>query len=249
MSEFKNKNIVITGGTKGIGFAIAQNFVQQDANVIVVARDCSNVDEIFKNNAQKIMFFSADISEKEQLSDFVQFVDSKWDRIDILINNVGTNIRKVTKDVDFDDYEKIMNTNLSSGFHLTRMLYPKLKVAVTSSVVFVSSVAGITAIKTGSVYAMTKAAINQLVKNLTIEWASEGIRINAVAPWYIETSLAKQVLKSEDYKNEVLSRTPMRRIGQPNEVALVVLFLSSQNASYITGQTIAVDGGFTALGF
>lgn len=249
MSEFASKNVIITGGTKGIGFAIAENFVQQGANVIVVARDCSKVDEIFKNNAQKIIFFSADLSIKKQLSDFVQFVDNEWNSVDILINNVGTNIRKATKDVDFDDYEKIMNTNLSSGFHLTRMLYHKLKVSPASSVVFVSSVAGITALKTGSVYAMTKAAINQLVKNLTIEWASEGIRINAVAPWYIETPLAKQVLNNEDYKNEVLSRTPMGRIGQPYEVASVVLFLCSQNASYITGQTIAVDGGFTAFGF
>lgn len=147
------------------------------------------------------------------------------------------------------EFEELINTNLRSGYELTRKIYPSLKKSDQGNVIFMSSVAGLAHLRTGAIYAMSKAAMNQLTKNLAAEWAKDGIRVNAIAPWYIATPLAKQVLQDEDYKKEVLERTPMKRIGEPEEVASVVAFLCSKGAGYITGQTIAVDGGFSIFGF
>jgi Tropinone reductase 1 len=125
-------------------------------------------------------------------------------KLDVLVNNVGTNIRKPTVDFTAEDYEFIMKTNLQSLFELTRVCYPYLKRSsyekVTSSVINIGSVAGVTCLKTGTIYAMTKAAMGQLTGNLACEWGQSGIRVNCVAPWYINTPLARQVLKNEAYK-------------------------------------------------
>lgn len=247
--EFENKNVIITGASKGIGFATAKEFADNGSNLIIVARNEDDLKQATKSFDSKTKYFVADLSEKSELEQFVKFVKQNWDRVDVLVNNVGTNIRKKTEDVSYEIYEKIMNTNLNSAFHITRMLYPLLKKSEQSNIVFVSSVAGLTYVKTGAVYAMSKAAMNQLVKNLAVEWAENNIRVNAVAPWYIATPLAKQVLKNETYLQEVLNRTPMKRVGEPKEVANVIRFLASDDASYVTGQTIAVDGGFTIYGF
>ncbi|MDZ7738650.1 MAG: SDR family oxidoreductase [Bacteroidales bacterium] len=169
--------------------------------------------------------------------------------LDILVNNVGTNIRKKTAEYSDEELDHLLRTNMISAFSLSRDLYPLLRASGSASIVNISSVAGMTHVRTGSIYGMTKAAMNQLTRNLAGEWAADGIRVNAVAPWYINTALAKQVLKDDDYRNDVLSRTPMGRVGEIEEVASLVAYLCMPAASYITGQVIAVDGGFTIKGF
>jgi Tropinone reductase 1 len=172
-----------------------------------------------------------------------------WGKLDILVNNVGTNIRKKTFDYSYDEFDKILHTNLRSAFELSKSLYPLLKKTEQGNIINISSVAGLTHLRTGSIYGMTKAALIQLTKNLAGEWATDGIRVNAVAPWYIRTPLAETVLKNKEYYNEVLSRTPMKKVGNPEDVAAAVAFLCMPSAAYITGQCIAVDGGFTINGF
>lgn len=246
---FDNKLVLITGASKGIGYHVSKIFAENGAKVIMVARDEEHLNDAALTIDGETIIFSADVSKRKDLDAIARFILKEFGKLDVLVNNAGTNIRNAVKDVKDGEFEELINTNLRSGYELTRKLYPALKKSEQGNVLFMSSVAGLAHLRTGAIYAMSKAAMNQLTKNLAAEWAVDGIRINAIAPWYIATPLAKQVLQDEDYKKEVLDRTPMKRIGEPEEVASVVAFLCSKGAGYITGQTIAVDGGFSIFGF
>ncbi len=242
--NLSNKKALITGGTKGIGLAIAKEFIELGAEITIVSR---NEPKEFSNS--KVHFIKTDLSNVTGLKRLVNQVKQKWDYLDILVNNVGMNIRKKTEEYSKQEYDKIINTNLFSTFELSCLCYPLLKKSEQGNIVNISSVAGQKHIKTGSIYGMTKAAMIQLTKNLAVEWAEEGIRVNAVAPWYIKTPLAETVLKNKGYYNEVIARTPLKKIGDPKDVAATVAFLCMPAAAYITGQCLSVDGGFTIHGF
>jgi len=148
------------------------------------------------------------------------------------------------------DYQRIMGTNLDATYALVQTFQPLLKSAGSSSMVLVSSVAGgPLAGRSGSLYAASKAALNQLAKSWACEWAGDGIRVNSVAPWVTLTELGQQNLKDPELVERLLARTPLKRLAQPEDVSGLVAFLCSPAASYITGQTIAVDGGYSVMGF
>lgn len=248
----KGKKALITGATKGIGLAVAEEFATLGADLAFVARNKREINENIKKFSDEginVFGIQADVSNRDDYKKILNRIEEKWGYLDVFVNNVGTNIRKETEDYTFEDYDFIMSTNLRPAFELSRLLYPFLKKSERGNIVFISSVAGQIHLKTGAIYAMTKAAINQLTKNLAVEWASDKIRVNAVAPWYINTPLAETVLKNELYKNEVLKRTPMNKIGEPRDIAAAVSFLCMPASAYITGQVLTVDGGFSVYGF
>jgi tropinone reductase I len=243
--NLENKTALVTGGTKGIGKAIVKEFLALGAQVIAVGRGEESI-ELLKNecNTDKLSTISADLSTKKGINKIL----ASLTHLDILVNNVGMNIRKKAIDFEEEDFSTIINSNLFSVYELTRKCHPFLKVS-KGNVVSVASVAGMTHLKSGVIYGMTKAAILQFTRNVAVEWASDGIRVNAVSPWYIQTPLTAGVLANPDFLAEVISRTPMQRVGEPEEVAAAVAFFAMNNASYITGQNLAVDGGFTINGF
>ncbi|GAB4831838.1 hypothetical protein Ancab_005852 [Ancistrocladus abbreviatus] len=177
------------------------------------------------------------------------FLPSSMGTYNILVNNAGTNFRKATVQYTTEEISTIMSTNFESAYHLCQLAHPLLKNSGAGSIVFVSSVAGVTSLGTGSPYAATKAAINQITKNLACEWAKDNIRTNTVAPWYIRTTLVEHLLADKSFSDHVISRTPLRRPGEPEEVSSLVAYLCLPAASYITGQVICVDGGMTVNGF
>lgn len=243
------RRALVTGASRGIGRAAARMLAERGAEVWMVARGEEELSRQARALARESLNVHAVQADVSRASDRERLLEAVGAPLDILVNNVGTNRRKRALDYTADELRSLFETNLISAFELTRAAHPLLASADQASVVNVSSVAGHTHLRTGAPYAMSKAAINQLTRNLAAEWAVDGIRVNAVAPWYIDTPLARQVLDDPDYRGAVLARTPLGRIGRPEEVAGTIAFLCLPVAGYITGQVIPVDGGFSIYGF
>ncbi|MFB9068217.1 SDR family oxidoreductase [Pseudofulvimonas gallinarii] len=245
---------LVTGASRGIGLACARELSALGANVLMVARDPdvleaarAEIAESFTDNPPRS--FAADLADGESRLDVLDWLRDLGLAPHILVNNVGDNRSRPTLEYAADELHWLLETNLVSAFEMSRLCQPFLREHGASSIVNVASVSGMTHVRTGSPYGMTKAGLLQLTRNLACEWALDGIRVNAVAPWYIRTDRTRGPLADPAYYDEVIEHTPMRRIGEPEEVAAAVAFLCLPAASYITGECIAVDGGFLRHGF
>ncbi|MBL7848226.1 MAG: SDR family oxidoreductase [Cyclobacteriaceae bacterium] len=238
----QGKTALITGGTKGIGKAIVDEYVTLGAEVLAVARDLSMADK-----HPKAQYLEGDITDPTFRQQLVYTAEKKWGQLHVLVNNVGTNVRKKFVEYTEEEYRKLFETNLFAMMALTQLAHPLLVKSGNGSVINIASVAGSVDVQSGPPYGMTKAAIIQFGRHLAVEWAPT-VRVNTVSPWYIQTPLTASVLSQPDRLERILSRTPMGRVGKPHEVAGITAFLAMDHASYITGQNVQVDGGFTSKG-
>ncbi len=245
---------LVTGASRGIGLACARELAGLGAGLLLVARDPDRLeaacDELAEESAgARPRAFAADLSDPEQSLDVLDWLRDLGAVPDILVNNVGDNRSRPATAYEADELRWLLEVNLLSAFELCRLCHPLLREHGSASIVNISSVSGLTHVRTGAPYGMAKAGLVQMTRNLACEWAVDGIRVNAVAPWYIRTDRTAGPLADPAWYDEVIERTPLRRIGEPEEVAGAVAFLCLPAASYVTGECIAVDGGFLRNGF
>ena len=253
--SLEGQRALVTGASAGIGLAICRELLGLGAQVLMVAREATaleraraELEEEFPGPDDAVLALPADVTDEEQRAEILDWAADQGG-LHLLVNNAGGNLTRPALDYGEDQWRGIFETNLFSAFELCRAAHPQLARHATSSIVNIGSVSGITHVRSGAPYGMSKAALHQMTRNLAVEWAEDGVRVNCVAPWYIRTRRTSAKLSDPDYLDEVLQRTPMGRVGEPEEVASVVAFLCMPASSYVTGECIAVDGGFLRYGF
>ncbi|XP_027350349.1 tropinone reductase homolog isoform X2 [Abrus precatorius] len=250
--SLKGMKALVTGGTKGIGRAIVEELAEFGAVIHICARNQEDINkclEEWKSKGFSVRGSACDIISREQRQNLMERVASIFDgKLNILVNNAGISGPKKIIDHTAEDITTIMGTNFEASYNLCQLAYPLLKASGNGSIIFISSVAGMVAMPLGSLYAASKGAINQLTKNIAMEWAKDNIRANAVAPGPVKTSLLESFMNSAEgdkVVDDVVSQSPLGRMGKPKEISAIVAFLCLPASSYITGQIIKADGGFT----
>ena len=250
--DLKGKVAVITGSSKGIGKAIALRMAEHGAKVVVSSRKqepCEAVADEIKANGGEAMVRTCNINTKEALQDLVDHTNKTWGKIDILVSNAALNVHfGKTMSVTDDQYDKIMGANVRSNFWLCNMVAPDMAKRKDGVIIIVSSVAGLRGTDQLPIYAISKAADMQMVRNLSVEWGHGNVRANCIAPGLVKTDFAKALWDNPDIYKKTVAQAPLGRIGEPDEIAGCAVMLASKAGSFITGQTIVVDGGVTTSG-
>ena len=247
------KVCLITGGAQGIGEACARLFLEQGAKVVIVdihnERGQSLASQL-QQQGHEILFIASDIGNKIEVDAVIKKVIAQHGRLDVLVSNAGIFKAAPFLEVSESDFDEVLRVNLKGAFLMGQAAARVMKDQGGGAIVHMSSVNGVLAIPEIASYNVSKGGLNQLTRAMALALADDGIRVNAVAPGTIATELAsKAVLTSEEARNKILGRTPMKRLGDPSEVAHVVAFLASDAASYMTGEVITVDGGRMALNY
>jgi NAD(P)-dependent dehydrogenase (short-subunit alcohol dehydrogenase family) len=252
LSEFSldGKIALVTGAGRGLGRAGALALAGAGAHVALVSRTRSQLEETaaaVERLGRKALVATADTRNREEVETAVSVTVEALGRIDILFNNAGTNIRKNVVDMQDEDWHTIMDTNVKGAFLVVRTVARQMVRHGSGTIINMSSMSAVSAEPTKAVYAASKGAIALLTKGLALELAPHGIRVNAIAPGYMLTSLVKGGLDADaERKKRVLARIPLGRLGEPEEIGGALVFLASDAARYITGATITIDGGWTA---
>lgn len=247
MIDLTGKVAVITGSSRGIGKAIAETYAKAGACVVISSRKadaCEEVAAALRAQGYKAFAHACHIGRKDDLQGLVDATEAHFGPIDLLVCNAAVNpVYGTMSELTDAAFDKIMDANVKGTFWLCNMVIPQMAQRGGGSVILLSSIAGLRGTTTIGCYGMSKAAEAALARNLALEWGPSNVRVNAIAPGLIATDFAKALIEDPERLARVESRTPLRRIGRPEEIAGVALFLASDLSSYVTGQVLVADGG------
>ncbi|WP_281301712.1 MULTISPECIES: SDR family oxidoreductase [unclassified Iodidimonas] len=247
--SLKDKVAIITGSSRGIGRAMAIAMADAGAKVVISSRKreaCKPVADAIKAAGGEAIIVPCNISDKDQLLNLVSKTREHYGRIDILVCNAASNpVYGSMTEVSDDAFDKIIGNNVRANMNLAHMVLPEMAERGDGAIILVSSIAGLSGSRNLGIYAISKAADFQVARNLAVEWSKKGIRINCIAPGLIRTDFAKALWENDKARAYVEKVTPAGRIGEPEDMAGIAVFLASPAARYITGQTIIADGGVT----
>ncbi len=249
--ELKGKVAVVIGGTSGIGRAIAHGFAQAGADVVPTSRRAEQVEAAareIEELGRRSLRVTSDVSDRESLARVLSASVEAFGQVDILVNSAGRTKRAPTIDYPEDEWNAIIDTNLTGTLRACQVFGKHMLERESGSIINIASLSTFVALFEVAAYSASKAAVGSLTKSLAIEWSSRGVRVNAIAPGVFRTALNTKLLDETERGREFLLRTPMRRFGNVEELAGAAIFLASDAASFVTGEIIAVDGGFLASG-
>jgi len=247
MSQLKDKTAIVTGGSRGIGQSIAEVFAREGATVVICGRKQNTLDEVaagMKGLAGRVVPMACHVGKLDELQQLVDTTARDFGKIDVLVNNAATNIAQGPA-IEMDDgqFDKMVEVNLKSTYRLTRLVAPGMCERGAGSIINIASIAGLRPQYHGLLYSMTKAALIMMTQSYAVELGPKGVRVNAIAPGLVQTVLSEYYWKDESRRQQLMAHQPIRHLGQPPEIAEVALMLASDASSYLTGQTIVVDGG------
>ncbi len=240
----QEKVAIVTGASRGIGRAIAEIFTREGANVVICGRKQETLDQVAREIGPRAKPAACHVGRLDQIEAMVATTTREFGHIDILVNNAATNVAfGPCLEMDEGQFDKTIEINLKSVFRLTKLVAPGMCARGSGSIINIASVSGLRPQLYSMLYSMTKAALIMMSQSYAIELGPKGVRVNAIAPGLIQTVLSEYYWKDEQRREELVGKQPIRRIGQPTDVAELALLMASDRGSYMTGQTVVVDGG------
>lgn len=246
--ELRDKVALVTGASRGLGKSMAMALAEAKANIVAVARDTARLQQATKeisDTGVKVLPMAVDVTVSEEVDKLVSKALAEFGKIDILVNNVGTYIGKPMVESTNEDWFSLINTNLTSTYLCCRAVGRHMVERQKGKVINMAAALGALGANNAAAYCASKGGVIQLTRALAVEWAKYNICVNAIAPGTMETEITRTMLEDPTVKKAVIGRIPMKRIGQPSDLAGVVIFLAGSGSDYVTGQTIFVDGGFS----
>lgn len=245
--DLSGKNIVVTGGSRGIGLSIAQALSGAGARVLITGRSRESLSKAAEALPPETLTYAGDIADADAVSAMVAHAETALGPVDVLVNNAGLNpYYKPLERTPLDEWQHIVDVNLTGTFLCIRDFGTKMLERGHGSIINITSVAAKTGLARSGAYCAAKAGVEALSRSLAKDWAAKGVRVNNVAPGYVKTDLTAGLAANDSLRNMVEGRTPAGRLAEPGEMTGAVVFLASDAASYVTGATLAVDGGWTA---
>jgi len=246
--DLTNKVAIVTGGNGGIGFGIAQGLAKAGARLVIAARNSGKTAQAIaalQAIGVQALSVTTDVQDEASVQAMVHTTEEAFGRVDILVNNAGINIRKAPQDYTLEEWQQVLNTNLTGVFLCSRAVYPLMVREGGGKIINIGSMTSIFGSNVSPVYAATKGGVVQFTKSLAIFWAKDNIQVNAILPGWIHTDLTASA-SSERY-NFIKSRIPHGRWGEPDELAGAAVFLAGRASDYVTGIALPVDGGYTSM--